>query len=62
MFIHNCRIYVKRVRKFPQASVDISGDRKLMKMAMDRSFLFIKTQAAKNGSVPGQERLVSKLN
>ena len=53
---------MKRVRKFPQASVDISGDRKLMKMAMDRSFLFIKTQAAKNGSVPGQERLVSKLN
>ena len=47
---------MKKVRKFPQACVDTSIDKKMLKIAMDRAFVFLKTQALKNGSVPGQER------
>jgi len=37
-----CRIYVKKVRKFLDCAVDISVDKKQLKVEMDRAFQSIK--------------------
>jgi len=37
-----CRIYVKKVRKFLDCTVDINVDKKQLKVEMDRAFQSIK--------------------
>lgn len=52
------RIYVKRVKKFPEFSVDLNLDKKTLKMEMDRAFHELK-QTGFNGF--GQERYYVQL-
>jgi len=40
--LYCCRIYVKKVRKFLDCAVDITVDKKQLKLEMDRAFQSIK--------------------
>lgn len=40
--LYCCRIYVKKVRKFLDCAVDITVDKKQLKVDMDRAFQSIK--------------------
>ena len=33
-----CRIYIKKVKKFPEFAVDVNQDKKSLKTAMDNAF------------------------
>ena len=58
-FIFSIRIYVKRVKKFPEYTVDLTQDKKNLKIEMDRAFHELK-QNGFNGI--GQERLVMTIS
>ena len=47
------RIYIKKVKKFPEFAVDIHMDKKTLKLAMDKAFQMLKDQGIENH---GQER------
>jgi len=54
---HACpaRIYVKKVRKFPNCSVPTDVNRKVLKQLMDRAFQVLREQGFSEG---GEERYV----
>ena len=47
------RIYIKKVRKFPEYKIDVNLDKKVMKSAMDKAFHALKQQ---NIEKIGQDR------
>ena len=57
MSCHGYRIYIKKVKKFHECSVDVNQDKKTLKQAMDRAFGLLKERALDAPGF-GQERLV----
>ena len=47
------RIYIKKVKKFPEYAVDTLADKKIMKLAMDKAFHELKQRGFEG---IGQER------
>ena len=47
------RIYIKKVKKFPEYAVDVSLEKKQMKVAMDKAFMILRNEGINYG---GQER------
>ena len=55
MSCHGYRIYIKKVKKFHECSVDVNQDKKTLKQAMDRAFGLLKERALDAPGF-GQER------
>ncbi|XP_076445507.1 calcium-responsive transcription factor-like [Babylonia areolata] len=53
------RIYIKRVRKFPEYAVDLRQDKKALRSAMDKAFHELREQRVE--SWPGSERFYVQL-
>ena len=53
MFFVINRIYIKKVKKFPEFAVDINQDKKMLRFAMDRAFAMLREKGVEHG---GQER------
>jgi len=47
------RIYIKKVKKFPEFAVDVNQDKKMLRFAMDRAFALLREKGVEHG---GQER------
>ena len=53
MFFYFDRIYIKKVRKFPEYAVDVNMDKRGLKNAMDKAFHELKSVRLES---IGQER------